>query len=135
LSEETPLNLSSHENTFLPCSLFSVHEPVFTGCAVINSHSETRTSGTHVSESTLDQVEVGRTTAEWVVATLGHPASEREIEGGRLLKYSSRQFTKINSELLFVIDTSSRKEVSRTVFFEFHAGVLSRFWVEENESS
>ena len=62
----------------------------FTGCAEINSHSETRTSGTHVSESTLDQVEVGRTTAEWVVATLGHPASEREIEGGRLLKYSSR---------------------------------------------
>lgn len=106
-----------------------------TGCAVINSHSETKTFGTHVSESTLDQVEVGRTTEAWVIATLGHPASESEIEGGRLLKYSSRQLTKINSELLFVIDTSSRKEVSRTVFFEFHAGVLSRLWVEENESS
>jgi hypothetical protein len=55
--------------------------------------------------------------------------------GGRLLKYTSRQLTKINSELLFVLDTSSRKEVNRTVFFEFHEGVLSRLWVEETEST
>ena len=108
---------------------------LLSGCAVINSHSETKTYGTHVSQVTLDQVEVGRTTEDWVVATLVHPASESDIEGGRLLKYTSRHLTKINSELLFVLDTSSRKEVNRTVFFEFHEGVLSRLWVEETKST
>ena len=108
---------------------------LLSGCAVINSHSETKTYGTHVSQVTLDQVEVGRTTEDRVVATLGHPASQSDIEGGRLLKYSSRQLTKINSELLFVLDTSSRKEVNRTVFFEFQEGVLSRLWVEETETT
>lgn len=54
---------------------------LLSGCAVINSHSETKTYGTHVSQVTLDQVEVGRTTEDWVVATLGHPASESDIGG------------------------------------------------------
>ena len=70
------------------------------------------------------------------MATLGQPASREQVDDHvEVLKYSSRQITKINSELLFVLDTSSKREVRRTVFFECADGVLSRYWVEETEAS
>lgn len=106
-----------------------------TGCAVINSHSETKTYGTVVSDESLAQVAVGETTDAWLLATLGKPA-RREIvdDQTEVFRYSSSQLTKVNSELLFILDTSSRREVKRTVFFECVDGVLSRYWVEETES-
>ena len=82
------------------------------------------------------KVEPGTTTSAWLVATLGQPASREQVDDHvEVLKYSSRQITKINSELLFVLDTSSKREVRRTVFFECADGVLSRYWVEETEAS
>lgn len=105
------------------------------GCAVINSHSETKTYGTLVSEESLSRIAPGETTAEWLVATLGTPASREQVDDQvEVLKYSSRHLTKINSELLFVLDTSSKREVRRTVFFECAKGVLTRYWVEETDS-
>lgn len=107
-----------------------------TGCAVINSHSETKTFGTLVSDESLSRIEPGHTTVEWLVATLGAPASREKVdESVEVLKYSSRQLTKVDSELLFVLDTSSKREVRRTVFFECVDGVLSRHWVEETQST
>lgn len=106
------------------------------GCAVINSHSETKSYGTPVSDQSLTQVEPGTTTAAWLVATLGQPASREQVDDHvEVLKYSSRQLTKINSKLIFVLDTSSKREVRRTVFFECADGVLARYWVEETEAS
>ena len=108
----------------------------FTGCAVINSHSETKSHGTAITDATLQQVEVGSTTEAWLVATLGAPASATEVDAEtRLLKYSSSQITRIKSHLLLVLDTSSRKEVKQTVFFEFKDGVLSRHWMEKTKNT
>ena len=107
-----------------------------TGCAVINSHSETKSHGTPISDATLRQIEIGETTETWLIATLGAPAVATEVDDTtRLLKYSSSQITKINSHLLLVLDTSSRKEVKQTVFFEFKDGVLSRHWMEKTENT
>jgi hypothetical protein len=50
-----------------------------------------------------------------------------------ILKYSSQQLVEVDSELLFIFDTSTRKEVHRTVFFECVDGMLSRHWVEATE--
>ncbi|MFX3681298.1 MAG: hypothetical protein ACN6I3_00080 [bacterium] len=108
----------------------------FSGCAVINSHSETKSYGTLVTNESLAQVQPGNTTADWLIATLGVPASRELVDDQvEVLKYSSRQLTKIKSELLFVLDTSSKREVHRTVFLECTEGVLTRFWVEETETS
>lgn len=108
----------------------------FSGCAVVNSHSESKFYGTPVSDVSLAQVEIGTTTAAWLVATLGQPAARERVDDQvEILKYSSRQLTKINTELLFVIDASSEREVRRTVFFECADGLLTRYWIEETEVS
>ncbi len=108
----------------------------FSGCAVINSHSETKSYGTLVSDESLAKVEAGVTTTDWLVATLGAPASREQVDDQvEVLKYSSSQLTKIDSKLIFVLDTSSKREVRRTVFFECADGVLARYWVEESKTS
>jgi len=88
-----------------------------------------------VSGESLAQVAVGETTAEWLIATLGEPARREVVDSqSEIFRYSSSQLAKIDSELLFVLDTSSRREVKRTVFFECLDGVLVRYWGEETDS-
>ncbi len=108
---------------------------LFSGCVVIDSHTESKTYGTLVSDESLARVAVGETTSAWLLATLGEPASREFVdENTEVFRYSSRQLTRIDSELLFVLDASSRREVKRTVFFECVDGVLARYWVEETDS-
>lgn len=105
------------------------------GCAVIDSHSETKTYGTLISDESLAQVTVGETTDSWLIATLGEPARRETVDDQtEVFRYSSSQLTKVNSEILLILDTSSRHEVKRTVFFECKDGILARYWVEETNS-
>ena len=95
------------------------------GCAVINSHTYTDVSGQLVSEDTMAKVETGVTTEKWLIATLGEPSRVTEgAAGSRILEYKSKQVTRKESELLFVIDTSSRSEKKRTISFTVRDGIV-----------
>ncbi len=99
------------------------------GCAVISSHSNTRITGTPVSDETLDRIELGVTSQEWIMATLGQPTRIETVdESTGILKYTSKRITHSDAGLLFIFDTSSKSEETSTVYFEFIDGVLQRYW-------
>ncbi len=106
------------------------------GCSVIHSHSTTKMMGKQVSDDTLARIEVGVTSEDWVVATLGEPTSREKVnDSTTIMKYASKKIRSANSTLLFVFDTSSKKEEKRTVYFEFRNGILDRYWEETHSFS
>ena len=106
------------------------------GCSVIHSHTTTKHYGKQISDETLARIEVGRTTLDWLVATLGEPTSRREVDDATtILKYASKRISNSSATLLFVFDTSSKSEEKKILFFEFHDGILHSYWEETHSSS
>ena len=100
-----------------------------TACTVISSSSSTTRSGTQVSEETLTQLELGKTSKEWLIATLGPPTSASHVNGNtEILKYASTRKKKTRSGLILVVNTDSESEEKETVYFEFTDGILKRYW-------
>lgn len=122
---------------FFPAARFALLSGLLllaSGCAVIGSHQETKFTGTQVSATTLDKVRPGVTTEAWLRATLGEPSGTEVVDDStRIMRYTSKEITRIETALLLVLDTSSRKETIRTVYFEIHDGVLDRYWTEGDE--
>jgi hypothetical protein len=128
------ITIMKNASSFLAGLVLGTGLLLSSGCAIIDAHSETTTSGTIVSDESLARVQPGSTTTAWLLATLGEPSSREQVDGStEILKYSSQQLVEVDSELLFIFDTSTRKEVHRTVFFECVDGMLSRHWVEATE--
>jgi outer membrane protein assembly factor BamE (lipoprotein component of BamABCDE complex) len=99
------------------------------GCTVISSNTSTSQSGPLVSEETIAQLEVGKTTKEWVVATLGTPSSSSSVsEKNEILKYTSTRTKKTHSGLLVVLDAKNETQTKETLYLEFQDGVLKRYW-------
>lgn len=104
------------------------------GCSVIDSHTSTKISGQLVSDDTLGSVQTGTTTEKQLIAMLGRPESTiKKGEGERELIYRSKRVTRKNTELLFVIDTSSTNERVRTISFTVRDGVVEA--VDQKTSS
>lgn len=114
--------------TLLPLALLL---SLASACTVIHTSSNTHQSGVNISNETLAQLEVGKTTKSWVVATLGPPSSLTTVDDKtEILKYTSTRTRKTNHGFLLVIDTKSESEEKETVFLEFQTGVLKRYWKE-----
>ena len=100
-------------------------------CTVISSNSTTHHSGVSVSDETLAQLETGKTTKGWVVATLGPPTSATSVnEKTEILKYTSIRTRKSSSGFILVISAHNENEEKETVFLEFQDGILQRYWKE-----
>ena len=98
---------------------------LFTGCSVIDTHTETRISGQVVSDDALAAIQPGVTTEDELRARLGEPESFiRKSNGDRELIYRSRRITRKDTELLFVLDSSSKTERVKTVAFVIRDGVV-----------
>ncbi|GAB5562043.1 MAG: hypothetical protein SynsKO_36900 [Synoicihabitans sp.] len=98
---------------------------LFTGCSVIDSHTETRISGQVVSDDAFAAIQPGFTTEEELWARLGEPESVvRKSNGDSELIYRSKSITRKDTELLFVIDASSKTERIKTVAFTVRDGVV-----------
>lgn len=105
---------------------------VLCGCSVISSTTTTTRSGTQVSNETLTQLELGKTTKEWLVATLGAPSAITKVgDQTEILKYTSTLTKKQRSGLILVIHTNNETEAKETVYFEFQEGILARYWKTE----
>src|SRR5204863_847582 len=68
---------------------FIVAVSLLSGCLVSATSNEKRT-GNYVPESTFSQIELGKTSAGWVQATLGEPSSKNKVEATdtEIWKYS-----------------------------------------------
>lgn len=126
--------MKTNHRWITPLSLLAC-AALFSGCAVINSHEETRYSGRVVADESLERILPGETTEAWVLATLGEPSSTKDVgDNTRVLRYESTKIKHVDAELLFIFDTSSRVELDRTVFIECRDGVVERYWSETGRS-
>ncbi|MEM9157814.1 MAG: hypothetical protein AAGB46_02100 [Verrucomicrobiota bacterium] len=103
-----------------------------TGCVVIQSDSKTRVYGKEVSDEILSRIEIGNTSKDWILATLGEPSHHSRLdESAEILKYTSKSVKTSQAGLLFILNAKSLSEKKQTVFFEFQDGFLTNYWIED----
>ncbi len=102
------------------------------GC-LISSANSVEESGVAISSSTLGQVEAGKTSEAWLIATLGEPSSTTIVDGQpdvKVLRYD-HVVTRKSSDAVFLVfgGQSKSKRVSRA-YFEVEDGIVTRHWSE-----
>jgi len=102
------------------------------GCLVTSGSSITE-SGMEVSSTTLDQIEVGRTTESWLIAALGEPSHRTAVgdDGGAILRYDYKVVRKGHGTVFLIFAGGSRKERVERTFFEVEDGVVTRWWRDQ----
>lgn len=103
------------------------------GCLVTSGKSMNE-SGMKVSSSTLKQVELGTTSAAWLVATLGEPTEKTVVEGHpnvEIYRYDHVTTSRSSGTIFLLFATGAKKQVSERSFFEITDGVVTKFWKED----
>jgi outer membrane protein assembly factor BamE (lipoprotein component of BamABCDE complex) len=105
------------------------------GCLVYSGDVRYGEKGKAPTARTLDQIQSGTTTKDWVLATLGDPSRQSTTKDGtEVLEYQySRK--KDNSfvfcPFVFINDEGEDKQ---TLYFEIENGVITNFWKETSKS-
>jgi outer membrane protein assembly factor BamE (lipoprotein component of BamABCDE complex) len=105
------------------------------GCLIYSDDTRYGEKGRAPTERTLDQVQTGTTTRDWVLATLGDPSRQSTTkEGTELLEYQysrkkDNQF--IFCPFVFINDEGEEKQ---TLYFEVENGVVTKFWKETSKT-
>ena len=100
------------------------------GCLVSGDSHETR-SGTYISETTFNQIKPGKTSEDWVRATLGPPSSEKSLsDGGKVLKWSYTERHESSGAVFLLFGGHDEKETTHTAYAEVHNGVVTNAWRE-----
>jgi outer membrane protein assembly factor BamE (lipoprotein component of BamABCDE complex) len=103
--------------------------PMFAGGCLISADSSQHRSGSYVSDETLRQIEPGKTTSDWVRATLGAPTKVDKLEGGgELWKYTYTERKESSGAVFLIFAGHDKKEISGTVFIEVRDGVVTKTW-------
>jgi hypothetical protein len=105
---------------------------VLTGCLVSGSN-QVKESGTAVSSSTLQNVEPGVTTRDWLLATLGPPTSRSTVadQGNvEILSYKHEVVRTSRGSVFLLFSGSSNTTDTQQTFFELADGVVTRYWSE-----
>ena len=104
------------------------------GCLIYSHDTHYREKGKPVSSRTLDQIQCGATTKDWVLATFGAPSQQSTAPGGvEVLEY--RYVQKKDNQLLvlpFVI-VDDEGENTQTLHFEITNGIVTNFWKEDRK--
>ena len=113
----------------LACGLaFGAVLMALSGCLVAGSASEKRT-GKYVADTTFSQIEPGKTTAGWVLATLGEPDKKTPADNGVEVWQWCYSEVRENSTAVFLIFAgSNNKETTGTAFVELKDGVVTNKW-------
>ena len=98
------------------------------GCLVAGSSTESRT-GKFVPESTFAQIEPGKTTAEWVVATLGDPNKRTKLkDDSEILEWHYSEERQSNGAIFLLFANSNTKKTEGKAFVEVKDGVVAKKW-------
>lgn len=102
-----------------------------TGC-IASGSSSTTISGRYIGPSTMSQIEPGRTTKDWVLATLGEPTSRATLADGRteVWKWEHRSVAKSSGGVLLIAHGSSRAERVGAAYVEMCDGLVTRSWLD-----
>jgi len=101
------------------------------GCLVSKGSSMSE-EGVKVSQPTLAQVEIGKTTESWLVATVGEPTSRRKVdEHVQVLRYDYKQRKNSGGYVFLIYAGGEREEKTSSAIFEVTDGVITRYWTED----
>ena len=104
------------------------------GCLIYSHDTHYREKGKPVSDRTLDQIECGATTEDWVRATLGDPSQQSTTaEGTEVLEYRYAKKKDNQFLLLPFVIVNDNGEEKQTLYFEITNGVVTNFWEEESK--
>jgi outer membrane protein assembly factor BamE (lipoprotein component of BamABCDE complex) len=98
------------------------------GC-LVGANSTTHREGNYVSQSTLNNIEPGKTSKAWIVATLGQPTTKTVLEPGHeLWKYSYKE-TKESGGFVFLLYAGGDTKTSDgSVFVEIQNDTVTKSW-------
>jgi outer membrane protein assembly factor BamE (lipoprotein component of BamABCDE complex) len=101
------------------------------GCgAIVSRSSNLHRSGTYVDRSTFGQIKTGKSTRDFVTATLGEPQARTPLEkGGEIWRWSYVDRKAGSGHVFLLYDGSTTKETVHTYFVQFDAsGVVTKKW-------
>jgi len=107
------------------------------GC-IVTAHSREDETGVRISDSTLQQIEPGLTTKEWVKSALGAPSRKDSFQPansdqeGEIWVYKWERTKSSFGSVIFLIGTSKRSHQSETYYVEFVGEVVNRVWSDES---
>lgn len=105
------------------------------GCLIYHRDVSYSGKGKPLSDSTLDQIETGTTTKDWVLATLGEPSNQSTTaDGTEILEYCYGK--KLDSDFVFIpfVFIDGKNENKQTVYFEIRDGVVQNYWQETSKN-
>ena len=103
------------------------------GCLVVTSNSSYE-KGVKVTPATLQRIEVGQTTEQWVIATLGEPSERNVVEGQpnvEIFKYQHTTHESSGGTVLFLFAGHESNANKSVVYIEITDGVVSDYWTEQ----
>ena len=104
---------------------------VLAGCISGRSDVSYGPKGPAVGHETLRQIEVGQTSKEWVLGTLGTPTSETATpEGTEILKYVYTKKVDVDFSFCIFFDFDDKREERTVYYFEIANGIVTKFWKE-----
>lgn len=102
------------------------------GC-LIGAKSSVDTYGTRVGAETLETIEVGTTTENWILATLGEPDAEVSVAdrpGEKVIRYDYTVEEDSGGYVFLLFAAGSEKRHTTRTFFEIKDGVVTKFWTD-----
>ncbi len=105
------------------------------GCLVYHSDVRYGDRGRAPTGHTLDQIQTGTTTRDWVLATLGEPSRQSTTkDGAEVLEYQYSR--KKDNSFVFCpfVFINDEGEETQTLYFEIEDGVVTKFWKETSKT-
>jgi len=98
------------------------------GCLVMSNREEHMT-GKYVGAHTFDQIEPGKTKADWVEATLGEPTEKKKFDdASEIWKYTYTQHKDSQGAIFLVFAGNDSRERRGTAYIELEDGVVQKKW-------
>lgn len=89
-----------------------------------------RYEGTYISDELIDEVDIGDTTDDWVLAVFGEPTARADLRDGTTIwRWTYRPLVQEASVIeIFSGDEKDPKLATRTVFIQFRETLAIRKW-------
>lgn len=98
------------------------------GC-LVSSRSSSSVTGDYVGSDAFEEVEVGVTTDEWLIAALGAPTSSTTLDSGaQVWKWSHTKTSESSGSVLFLFGGSSSHVTAGATCVELCDGVVVKKW-------
>ncbi|GEM_PF-3726366 len=106
------------------------------GCNIISGNKTVSVQGRRITSTSLSQVQLNKTTTDWLEAAFGAPTSRktftRDGVEGEIWRYEYRRSESSSGEFLFLYDGWNHKEETTTTCFELVDGKVTRYWTEKS---